>query len=199
MKVLRFILLFAALAVTANCQQDSSEPLLPPWPTANPANAFRNQPESQPPASCPVTRRPASPFVPPQPYWNPDSEMPKSFFFWGTEKLWTELPDPAIWAWRPHETGHEQELRPLTEKIFWQRVGYDWRAEPSPKLNVTGRRLDIPAPPMLVSPATNAFTGFSNMLVGVYVPTPGCWEVTGDYQGDKLSFVVWVVPFQQAQ
>jgi len=31
-------------------------------------------------------------------------------------------------------------------------------------------------------------------LTGVYVPTPGCWKITGDYQGDKLSFVVWVEP-----
>jgi hypothetical protein len=30
------------------------------------------------------------------------------------------------------------------------------------------------------------------MLVGVYVPTPGCWEITGEYRGEKLSFVVWV-------
>ena len=30
------------------------------------------------------------------------------------------------------------------------------------------------------------------MLTGVYVPTPGCWEITGDYHRNKLSFVVWV-------
>ena len=35
------------------------------------------------------------------------------------------------------------------------------------------------------------------MLVGVYVPTPGCWEITGDYKGQKLSFVVWVQPVNQ--
>jgi hypothetical protein len=30
------------------------------------------------------------------------------------------------------------------------------------------------------------------MLTGVDVPTPGCWEIMGDYKGQKLSFVVWV-------
>jgi hypothetical protein len=30
------------------------------------------------------------------------------------------------------------------------------------------------------------------MLTGVYTPTPGCWEITGDYKGQKLSYVVWV-------
>lgn len=43
-------------------------------------------------------------------------------------------------------------------------------------------------------PATNAIIDSERgaMLTGVHVPTPGCWEITGDYEGDKLSFVVWV-------
>jgi hypothetical protein len=36
------------------------------------------------------------------------------------------------------------------------------------------------------------------MLTGVYVPVPGCWEITGDYEEDKLTFVVWVVPEKPA-
>jgi hypothetical protein len=30
------------------------------------------------------------------------------------------------------------------------------------------------------------------MLTGVYMPTPGCWEITGEYKGQKLRFVVWL-------
>jgi len=30
------------------------------------------------------------------------------------------------------------------------------------------------------------------MVAGVFIPTLGCWEITGDYKGDKLSYVVWV-------
>jgi hypothetical protein len=26
------------------------------------------------------------------------------------------------------------------------------------------------------------------------VPTPGCWEITGEYKGEKLSYVVWLQP-----
>jgi hypothetical protein len=110
-----------------------------------------------------------------------------------------------IWGWTPHQPGHEQEVQPLTAKIFWWRVGYDWRAEPQPNLTIAGRRLDGPAPPLMVmtwprrdaapAQATNAIMGHTSaMLTGIYVPTPGCWEITGDYQGDKLSFVVWVEP-----
>jgi hypothetical protein len=62
-----------------------------------------------------------------------------------------------------------------------------------PELKVTGRRLDGFAPPLLTLAATNAFPGPAGaMLTGVYVPTPGCWQITGDYEGQKLSFVVWV-------
>jgi hypothetical protein len=32
------------------------------------------------------------------------------------------------------------------------------------------------------------------MLTGIDIPGVGCWEITGDYEGDKLTFVVWVVP-----
>jgi hypothetical protein len=32
------------------------------------------------------------------------------------------------------------------------------------------------------------------MMVGMDIPTPGCWEITGRYEDDELTFVVWVVP-----
>ena len=126
-------------------------------------------------------------------------ELPADAFWIGTDKLWTGIREPMIWQWRQHRPGHEQDL---TEKIFWFRVGYDYRTEPRPKLKVTGKRLDGPAPPLNLpqGDATNAILGgtTSSMLTGVYIPTPGCWEITGDYQGDKLNFVVWVEPARQA-
>lgn len=185
MTALQFILLMALATVTASGQQTSP------------------QIESVP-ASCPVTRRPAKVFVPPAPY---QCQMPENIFLLGTEKLWTDLSEPMIWQWAPHQPGHEQEVQPLTAKTFWYRVGYDWRVEPQPKLTITGRRLDGPAPPLMVmtwprrnappAQATNAImdnSGRGAMLTGVYVPVPGCWEITGDYEGDKVSFVVWVEP-----
>ena len=176
MNPLRCILLIV-LAVSS--QQNSSKP-----PSS--------QTQSVPPASCPVTLRPATAFLPPAPY---PTELSAHAFWIGTDKLWTDIYEPMVWSWRPHQPGHEQDL---TAKIFWFRVGYDYHTEPIPKLKVTGRRLDGPAPP-LVHPqgeATNAILGSvtASMLTGVYVPTPGCWKITGDYQGDKLSFVVWVEP-----
>ena len=37
------------------------------------------------------------------------------------------------------------------------------------------------------------------MLTGVYVPAPGCWEITREYDGNKLSFVVWVEPSKSTE
>jgi len=173
-------LIFTALAaLTANGQPASSHPTLPRTESV--------------PASCSLTPRPAREFVPPADY-RPE-KLPENLFYIGSEKLWTVINEPMVWEWRPHGPGHEVDL---TAKIFWYRVGYGWRTEPIPKLRVTGRRLDGPAPALTTpqQPATNVILDSDRgaMLTGVYVPTPGCWEITGDYDGDKLSFVVRVEP-----
>jgi hypothetical protein len=31
------------------------------------------------------------------------------------------------------------------------------------------------------------------MLVGIDIPDPGCWQITGEYLGQKLTFVVETV------
>ena len=170
MTVLRLAVLISVVALTAMGQQ--------------------NSPRQRPPASCPVTVPPEVSFTPPGPY-----KKDEDAFWLGTEKLWTILRKSGIWEWAPHRPGHEGEVQPLTEKTFWASVDFNWRTEWRPKLKVTGRRLDGDAPPLLTSPTTNAFLDPAPaMLVGVYVPTPGCWEITGDYKGQKLSFVVWLQP-----
>jgi len=86
----------------------------------------------------------------------------------------------------------------LTAKVFWGSVDFDYRRKEDYDFKVTGRRLDGEAPPLWVDRVTNAlFVPHAAMLTGVYVPSPGCWEITGDYRGEKLSFVVWVQSFKQ--
>ena len=62
---------------------------------------------------------------------------------------------------------------------------------------MSGRKLDGEAPPANASKATNAyhrdFGGWA-MLVAVQFPASGCWEVTGQYKGAAVSFVVQVGP-----
>lgn len=182
MILLRSVLVIALAAMTPNSQQTSSQPPAPQHETV--------------PAACPVTPRPARAFIPPADYRSSE-ELPKDFFLIGTEKLWTEIGNSMIWQWRPHTPGHEQDL---TARIFWFRDDYSWRSELLPKLRVTGKRLDSPAPPLVTpqGPATNVIIDSwrGAMLTGVWVPVPGCWEITGDYAGDKLSFNVWVEPMK---
>ena len=139
-----------------------------------------------PPASCPVTLPPTLTFTP------PDEQKLDNGFWLGTEKLWTALPRSGeVWGWGPRGPGQPD----LTAKIFWGSVDFDYRKKDDYDLKVTGRRLDGEAPPLVVDRVTNAlFVPRAAMLTGVYVPTPGCWEITGERRGEKLSFVVWVYP-----
>ncbi|MFZ0548854.1 MAG: hypothetical protein WAM60_25615, partial [Candidatus Promineifilaceae bacterium] len=100
--------------------------------------------------SCPVTQRPEEAFVPPDPYGKSPSP---GYFFYGTNALWTSIPNNQTWDALPYnpETG-------FTQKVFIQRAGYNWMGEPEPALTVTGRRLDAEAPPLIASRATNGFT-----------------------------------------
>jgi hypothetical protein len=177
MTLLRLAALILLLASTAWGQQNSPETKLVA------------------PASCPVTGPPAVPFKPSGPYEMDDDSCG---FWWGTDKLWTVLNKSGVWEWAPHEPGHEHDVQPLTTKTFWGSVDFHWDKEWPVKLKVTGIRLDGYAPPLLTLRSTNAFPGpTAAMLSGVYVPTAGCWEITGEYRGEKLSYVVWVQPVKQ--
>lgn len=172
MTALRLAVLISVVAFTAVGQQNSP------------------QQRSVAPTSCQVTVPPTTRFIPPG-----EHELRNSFWL-GTEKLWTSLRKSGeIWGWGPHGPGAPD----LTAKIFWGSVDFDYHRKEDYDLKVTGRRLDGNAPPLVVDKVTNAlFVPHAVMLTGVYVPTPGCWEITGDYKGQKLSFVVWLYPVKQA-
>ena len=76
------------------------------------------------------------------------------------------------------------------------RLGYDSRVERARnKGHRETARTACSTPPRVA--AEQRFQGpGSAMLTGVYVPAPGCWEITGEYHGNKSSFVVWVEPLQ---
>lgn len=163
------------------------------------ATAYRTPlPESahQPPESCPVTRPPETRFVPPEPW--PERTPSDQQFWYGSAELWIALPGDGVWA---------QLLR--GEKVFWWREGFDGSVENRPALEMVGRRLDRPfgavrlpgiagaeAEAHSPAPATNAYHPSFHwaMLTGFEVPTPGCWEITGRYDGEEVTFVVWVPP-----
>jgi hypothetical protein len=61
-------------------------------------------------------------------------------------------------------------------------------------LKVTGRRLDAPALRLAADRASDGWVHPDQpfMVVGINFPTLGCWEVTGRYRHQELTFVVWV-------
>ena len=143
-----------------------------------------------PPASCPVTQPAKPPFIPPSPYPPTPPPLYAGEFWYGADSLWTMLRADGTWGKLPYANGL------YTQKVFWWRQGYDYRTDPMPNLTVTGRRLDAPAPPMTASGATNGSRSDigSFMIVGVDIPTHGCWEITGHSMGTELRFVVWLAP-----
>jgi hypothetical protein len=126
--------------------------------------------------ACPVTTRPNPSFTPPAPY--PAAVTDKAFRY-GTEHLWT----------LPRVDG------PLgqREKLFWWRPGFDGRIERRPNLTIALTRLNSQVGILSNRPATNAFfNGTWSILTLVDFPEPGCWRVTGTYEGRALTFVTAV-------
>jgi hypothetical protein len=178
MMSLRLILVVMFATLTAVGQQNPSQ------------GSLSSRTESDRPASCPLNPRPATTFVAPAPF--PSKDVPPDVFLSGTEKLWTVVSESMVWEWSPHQPGHEKEAQPLTAKIFWYRVGYDPRMESFPKLKATGKRLDGAGGPLVVQYSNAIMGDVAAMLTGIYIPTPGCWEIKGDYEGDTVGFVVWL-------
>jgi len=141
------------------------------------------------PKTCPITKPPARPFIPPPPY--PPTSGHECFWF-GTEKLWTQLRGDGIWKGLPHYTPDDPTFR---QKLFWWRQGYEVSAEPQPKLRITGKRVDSSAPTLLL--ADHGSNGWQQqdqpfMVVGINLPTLGCWEIKGLYHDAQVTYIVWV-------
>ena len=137
--------------------------------------------------TCLTTRPPAAPLRAPA----PDAVLPEyaGQFLYGTTDLWTALRSDGTWSGLPMDS------KGYTQKVFWWSAHYRAGGEPTPALTVTGKRLDAETGPLIASAATNASADFGEaMLVGVVLPESGCWEITGNYRGHDLSFVVRVVP-----
>jgi hypothetical protein len=159
-------------------------------PTEEPAPASLTEVAASaiPPADCPVTTTGILSFEAPEPF---SPAAPWDRFFWfGSEQLWTALPEDGVWSGLPKTPDG------YTQKIMWWSVLYSLPDEPKPALTVSGHRLDGDAPPLRFYGATNAMADDIGkaMLTGVEFPTPGCWRVIGEYKGAELIFIVWAAP-----
>jgi hypothetical protein len=134
------------------------------------------------PNDCPVTLAAAQEFSPP----NFDANALFAEGFWhGDEKLAVYLQSDG----RLHAFKQRQEMT-------WYTAGYAWGdyATETP-LRIIGRRLDSAskAAPHIEGMNNAALTkGLSGMTHFIEIPERGCWRIDADFEGDYLSFVVWV-------
>jgi len=178
----------------------SDTPCLPAFMTA--VVSALQQPA---PATCSITRPPNPPFVPPKAC--KCTTGPNSFWY-GSGKLWTLLGASGVWGWAQHHPGYADDPL-LTAKIPWwtsDLSGLNWSSSPwkgsaaiAKAFKMSGKRLDGDAAPIEISGGSASYTADWGpfLMTGVFLPTPGCWEITGEYLGDKVSFVVWSAPLKR--
>ena len=129
---------------------------------------------------CNVTR-PTKRTRPPRP-------VPPSFNY-GTARVAVALspPNGRIVAGRLPGGGYRATIDldgSIDAKYGW------WRAGARPKLEISGRRLDAPAPPLSASVPDGYGPGFQ--ATGLRFPTTGCWRVTGRFGTATIAFTVLV-------
>lgn len=164
----RHLIPFVALTLAfAACDSEAATT------TTTPATTTVATPEPE----CPVTIPSPGAFVPPEPY--PAIYPDADFVWYGNAGLWTVL-NPA---------GDYQ----LRKSVWWSENFPDGDVEERPPLQVTHRRLDDPAAPLIDNEgdATNAYTvdGGWFMIATIDPDEPGCWEVEASYKGATLSYV----------
>ena len=150
----------------------------------------QDRPRIPAPNTCSVTKPANQAFVPPPPY---PARPSRGEFWFGTDRLWTALPLNGTWSGLPHYTPDDPTFR---QKLFFWQQGYDPHTEPRPNLTVSGRRIDAPTGPLQTDGKGNGgWTKDDQFIVtGINIPTTGCWEITGRYENDELTFFVWVSP-----
>jgi hypothetical protein len=126
------------------------------------------------PETCPVTRPPVPPFIPPRPY--PVKPDGSGNFWFGTKKLWILLLADGVWL--PHtESGY-------TQKMGWFNEEFNWRLEPYPAITVVGRRLDGAAPPLTVTGKNGGHTepwsrSWVSELISLLLAAGSLRDITG--------------------
>lgn len=107
--------------------------------------------------------------------------------WFGSDSFAVRLARDGVWRGMGRE-------RDFFDKLFWHVAGF--RPGMEDKFSVSGRLLndDKSSSSPLFDGATNArldHIGWS-VLTGLGFPATGCWEVTGSFKGQDLTFVVSV-------
>lgn len=123
-------------------------------------------------ASCPVTFQPGvldAPFM----GWGSAETA------YGTDTLGVTLPSGGSLQ----SNNLDDEGRIWDKSLFWGSSGENG-------IEITGRRLDANAPPLISDGIEPGISG--GLATGITFPTTGCWEVTADRGDVSLTFVMLV-------
>jgi len=137
--------------------------------------------------NCPITVTPEVAFVPPTPW--PEKPPDADRFWFGEAGLWTALPVSGNWP----------QLAEGEKFLLWSEE-FDVTEDETPDITLTARRLDGKAPLYRTTHATNAYHESIHwaMLVGVHLPSPGCWQFDVAYKDHHLDLILWA-PDQSSQ
>jgi hypothetical protein len=82
----------------------------------------------------------------------------------------------------------------LQQMTAWRSTGFVLKQELVPDIVVTATSLDT-GELAAVSAPTNGWVHQDQpfMLVGIEFPDAGCWQVSAEYRGQSLSYIVNVV------
>lgn len=111
-------------------------------------------------------------------------------FFFGTEDLWTVL--PADGTWRGQATSKPGDFV-YDDKFQWFRTRA-FTPQDGP-LTMSGKRLDGPAPSFIETFDAYSFApkhGYAMVVTMISIPVFGCWQITGHYKDQDVTFTVWV-------
>jgi hypothetical protein len=131
------------------------------------------------PDDCPVT-------LPTEPRYDPElpygRETNIGSFWYGSDALFVWIRADGRW---PRQQ----------DRMLWFRKQRDWQADhPRPQLNVTAHRIDADGPLAIFLPVQSESPGVHAAVLqtAIKLPARGCWQISGNYKSDFLSFVVWV-------
>jgi hypothetical protein len=138
-------------------------------------------------AECLTTLPPYPAFVPPAPFFTTSTDV-----WYGTDSLWTQLWVNSTW----HLENNVGKGKFYRAKLGFGRKEYDRLTVPLPKLIVAAKKLDSEAPLVFGKHASVWSVGNNTLAMTalIDIPTIGCWEITGQYRGQAVSFVVSVEP-----
>lgn len=136
------------------------------------------------PKNCPVTRSaPETRFTPPPPSQAYAPEAPQ--FWYGSDALYVSLTSDGRWQGITSPSG-------TRNKSFWYRKNPEWLEEFPYRFTATAKRFDSDGPMLTFPRVTNAIMGDEVAMLFMLELPRGCWEVTGNYKSDSLSWVTWV-------